>query len=91
MLDKILRIENGPYFTQNFDELSSQENYWYNRYLELNREDTTSSSPVERRVPWKVEDEIRVMANVRAYFQATHPVRFIPVEILLAKPGTHLL
>ena len=39
MLEKILQMENDPFFTQNLEDLSMQEKKWYNSYLqEMNRE-----------------------------------------------------
>jgi hypothetical protein len=54
MLEKILQMENDPFFTQNLAELNLQEGHWYNLYLqEMNRSgrSTLDGSPVFSPLP----------------------------------------
>jgi len=102
MLNKVLKMEGTPLFTQNHDLLEAEEKRWYSCYQHerLGYESIPEQSvPVPQKrnalpVPpliynfptprslheedisrtWSTNDEVRVMANVQAYFQVAYKV-----------------
>ena len=66
LLTKILRLENNPLFTQNSDYIT-EDTKWFSTYKNNRRSSSQAESDM-----WTIEDEIRVMASVQAYFQVSH-------------------
>ncbi len=67
LLTKILQMENNPLFTENSDYITE-----YSRWFSTYSDEWGCGSTAPRSNTWTVEDEIRVMANVQAYFQVSH-------------------
>ena len=108
MLNKILKMESNPLFTQNDDLLEAEEKRWYTCYqferlgydctpdqevsvpqkpLPQKRSTLPSVPPIRYAFStprslhegdisrtWSTNDEVRVMANVQAYFQVAYKV-----------------
>jgi len=112
MLQKILRMESDPLFTQNSDVLEAEEKKWYQDYYSqkypkpqtLSNYSGSGRSPSYSTSPgvihffptepygrtltdcpqtWTVEDEVKVMANVQAYFQVAYKriIDYVPLMI----------
>ncbi|KDR71864.1 hypothetical protein GALMADRAFT_253646 [Galerina marginata CBS 339.88] len=99
VLDKLLRLESKPLFTQNFETLLAEETKWLAAYRSdwaaITRGSirdyghsypVTTESSVFHEFPRRtfphildespsastIDDELKVMANVQAYFQVAH-------------------
>ena len=66
LLTKILRMEANPLFTQNADYIA-EDSKWFSTYSNHRGRSSVVGSDT-----WTVEDEIRVMASVQAYFQVSY-------------------
>ena len=66
LLTRILRMENTPLFTQNSDYIA-EDSKWISTYMNHRSYSSQAGSDT-----WTVEDEIRVMASVQAYFQVSY-------------------
>jgi len=111
MLQMLLRLETNPVFTQNYQDLETQEKRWILKFEDARRSEgwdtlapqatsipTRSYFPSTRPSPptihdspltgpistqdlrgnlqtWSLEDELKVMAKVQAYFHVAHKVR----------------
>ena len=68
LLTKVLRLESNPLFTLNSDYIA-EDGKWFSTY---HSEWIHYGSPTVGSHAWTVEDEIKVMASVQAYFQVSH-------------------
>ena len=71
LLTKVLRMEANPLFTQNSADYIAEDGKWFSTY---HSEWTRYGSSTVGSDTWTVEDEIKVMASVQAYFQVSHKV-----------------
>jgi hypothetical protein len=62
---KELGLEKRPYFTQNIHYLTSTRQNWLQRFI---------VTPSLRETPHTFEQEFKLMADVRAYFQVAYKV-----------------
>ena len=88
----LLRLETNPVFTQNYQDLETQEKHWISTFWRARPpqevSDTGYSSRSARHYgsstltedlrgnlrTWSLEDEVRVMARVQAYFHVAYKV-----------------
>ena len=65
-LEKILRLERVPLYTQNVDCLQAEASKWLAKYINLRWPDELLRTAFA--------DELNVMAKVQAYFQVAYKV-----------------
>lgn len=69
LLTKVLRMEVNPLFTLNSADYFAEDSKWFSTY---HGEWSRHGSSTVGSNSWTVEDEIKVMASVQAYFQVSH-------------------
>ncbi|KAJ7595066.1 P-loop containing nucleoside triphosphate hydrolase protein [Mycena floridula] len=87
ILDKILTLESYPLFTQNHHYLENSRVKWKAKYTEVRnqsiaRENLLRSHP-RLHLPEPFEEEIKLMSDVRAYFQVAYKriIDYVPLLI----------